>query len=312
MSTFRPHGMMTALVTPFRSDGSLNLDEMPHIIEYQVDAGVAGIVVTAGSGEYVTLRSDERVEVVRQAAAILQGRVPLIAGVLAPDTGSAIDAAQAAQDAGADALLLLTPFYLTPSIGGIVAHFQKVAEAVTIPIILYNIPARTNINLDVPTLVQLADLPGVVGIKECDRDMGRVAVKIMHLGSRLSFLSGDDDLCIPLWSIGGSGAIMSSTNMTAPWAVECFAASQAGDWDTARELFYSRLLPFMMLYRGADHPGQLKQALGLAGFQVGSGRPPLQPVDTERLAHLERGLRELDLIDQGRSFAVNAASGTAV
>lgn len=312
MSTFKPQGVMTALVTPFHPDGSINYEGMPRLIEYQVESGIAGIVVTAGSGEYVTLRPDERAEVIRHASEILHGRIPLVAGILAPDTGSAVEAALAAQDAGANALLLLTPYYLSPSTEGVVSHFRMVTEAVDLPVILYNIPARTNINLDVSTLVQLAELTRVVGIKECDRDMGRVALKISEVGSRLTFLSGDDDLCIPFWSIGGMGAIMSSTNLTAPWAVECFAAARDGDWDTARQVFYTRLLPFIMLYRGPDHPGQLKQTLGLAGFQVGTGRPPLQPVDTDRLAHLRQGLRDLGLIDQGRANAVKTDGRSAV
>ena len=300
MATFTPSGVMTALVTPFQPDGSINWNALPALIEHQVDAGVTGIAVTAGSGEYVTLRPEERIEVVRRAAAILRGRVPLVAGVLAPDTGSAVEASLAARDAGADALLLLTPYYVSPSPAGIVTHFRAVSESLTCPIILYNIPARTNINLDLATLTQLVELPGVVGIKECDRDLGRVAWKIKHLGDRLAFLSGDDDLCIALWSLGGKGAIMSSTNLTAPLAVSCFAAAQAGDWDTARDIFYSRLLPFIRLYRGADHPGQLKQALGLAGFAVGTGRAPLQPVNEQRLEEIEQGMRELGLIDLGR------------
>src|SRR5690606_26608853 len=106
-----------------------------------------------------------------------------------------------------------------------------------------------------------------------------------------------DHLCVPFWSIGGTGAVMSSTNLTAPLAVACFEAARAGDWDRAREIFTSKLLPFILLYRGRDHPGQLKQALGIAGFPVGTGRAPLHPAGPERLAAIERGMRELGLLD---------------
>lgn len=296
MQTFRPRGVLTALVTPFHPDGSINWDMLPVQIDYQLQAGVQGIALTAGAGEFVTLRPDERAEMVRQAVNIVAGRVPVVAAVLAPDTGTAITAALAARDAGADAILLLTPFYVSPSTAGLVSHFRSVAEAVQLPIILYNNPGRTGINLELGVLEQLAEIPAVVGIKECDRDLGRVAAKILHIGERIAFLSGDDDLCLPIWSIGAEGAIMASTNVLAPWAVECFAATQEGDWARARELFQQKLLPFMLLYRGPDHPGPLKQLVGLAGIPVGNGRPPLHPLPPERLAELRVELERLGLI----------------
>jgi 4-hydroxy-tetrahydrodipicolinate synthase len=301
MTDFRPQGVLTALVTPFTPDGSLNVAVLPTLIDYQLKAGVSGIVVTAGAGEYITLRPEERVEVVRHAAAALDRRVPLVAAVLAPDTGAAVDAAVAARDAGAQAILLLTPFYVSPSPAGIVDHFRRVADAVQLPIILYNNPGRTGINLEVGVLEQLAEISSIVGIKECDRDLGRVAAKIIRVGERIAFLSGDDDLCLPIWSIGAEGAIMASTNVLAPWAVECFTATRNGDWARARELFLGTMLPFMLLYRGPNHPGPLKQLVGLAGFAVGTGRPPLYPLGDDRLEELRQELDRLGLLAAARS-----------
>ena len=297
MPAFEPRGIMTALVTPFHPDGSINWEVQADLIEYQVSAGVTGLAVTAGSGEYVNLTPDERAEVVRRAATALRGRAALVAGILAPDTGGAISASLAARAGGAQALLVSTPYYISPSLPGLVAHFRDVAEAVELPIILYNNPGRTGINLDLPVLERLVEVPGVVAIKECDRDLGRVAVKLMHLGERLTFLSGDDDLCLQIWSIGAQGAIMASSNLAAGWAVAACTAAQEGDWDRAREIFYSRLLPLISLYKGPDHPGPLKQLLGLAGFPVGAGRSPLQPLSDERLVELAQRLQELRLVE---------------
>lgn len=298
MTQFELKGVLTALVTPFGTDGSINIDAMSDLIEYQLNSGVTGIAVTAGAGEYVNLYPEERVEVVRKAASILQGRAPLVAGVLAADTGSAVRASLAAKEAGARALLLLTPYYVSPSINGIVDHFQRVAAQVGLPIVIYNNPGRTGINLDVQALERLVEIPEVMGIKECDRDLGRVVLKILNVGDRLTFMSGDDDLFLPILSIGAAGGIMAGTNLAAPWAVRIFEETQAGRWDKAQEIFCNQLLPFIGLYKGPDHPGPLKEALGLAGFPVGRGRPPLHPIGEERLRLLRTKLLELELISQ--------------
>lgn len=227
----------------------------------------------------------------------LQGRSLLIAGILAPDTGSALAAGLAAKRAGAQVLLLLTPYYVSPSADGLVMHFRLVAEATGLPIIIYNNPGRTGINLDLPVLEHIAALPNMVGIKECDRDLGRVARKIDRLGSHLAFLSGDDDLCLPCFSLGAPGAIMASTNLVASWAVTIYRAARDGNYPEARAVFYSRLLKFIALYRGPDHPGPLKQIMEVVGIPVGTGRPPLQPLGKERLAQITQAVRELDLVE---------------
>jgi 4-hydroxy-tetrahydrodipicolinate synthase len=177
----------------------------------------------------------------------------------------------------------------------VVEHFRLVANAVELPILIYNNPGRTGMNLDLPALERLAEIPLVVGVKECDRDLGRVAEKIDRLGERLAFLSGDDDLLLPFLSLGGKGAIMASTNLVAEWAVRLFDAVQKEDWAQARAIFLGRLLKFVMLYKGLDHPGPLKQAMALAGLDVGLGRPPLRPLDERRMRHLEQALYDLRL-----------------
>jgi 4-hydroxy-tetrahydrodipicolinate synthase len=288
-------GIITALITPFHADYSLNLGLMPRLIERQIEGGVTAICVTAGAGEYLTLRSEERREVIRRAGDVLQGRIPLIAGILGADTGSAVKASQVAREAGAQALLVLNPLYLAPSLGGLLGYFRAVAQEVDLPIIVYNNPGRTGVNLDLPILERLADIPQVVALKECDRDLGRVAVKIERLGSRLAFLSGDDDLCLPSFAIGATGAIMAASNLVPSWPVGILKAVQKSEWDEARALF-SRLLKIVALYVGPDHPGPLKQIMGRAGFPVGIGRPPLHPVSAERLAYIDQVLRELGLL----------------
>jgi 4-hydroxy-tetrahydrodipicolinate synthase len=291
-------GIITALVTPFRSDYSLNLDLIPRLIEHQVEGGIAAICVTAGAGEYLTLRPEERKDVIQCAVAALHGRLPLVAGILASDTASAVAAARAARDAGAQGLVLLNPVYLNPSLEGLYGHFRAVAEAADLPIIVYNNPGRTGVNLDLRTLERLAEIPQCVALKDCDRDLGRVARKVERLGSRMIHLSGDDDLCLPSFAIGSAGSMMAASNLVPSWAADLLTATLQNDWVKARSLF-SRLLKIVALYEGPDHPGPLKQIMGRAGFPVGMGRPPLCPVSAERLAHIEQVLGELGLLSTG-------------
>lgn len=290
-------GILTALVTPFREDDSINLELIATLIERQLAAGISGIVVTAGVGEYVSLQPDERIQIIRCAADALQGKLPLIAGILEPTTHSAVTASLAARDAGAQALLVLTPYYVKPSDEGLVRHFQIIAEQTDSPIIVYNNPARTGINLDVQVLEELAAIPQVVAVKECDRDLGRVACKIERLGARLSFLSGEDDLLLPALSIGARGAIMAASNLVASWAVELFKRVEARDLDRARRI-HAQLLKFVALYDGPNHPAPLKAVMRCAGLPVGQGRPPLESPSQARLDEITCRLSELGSLSE--------------
>lgn len=289
-------GVITALVTPFNRDFSLNLELLPTLIEYQIEGGIEAICVTAGAGEYLTLRPEERKELIQYTGELLQGRIPLIAGILEIDTGSAVAASQAAREAGAQGLLVLNPLYFSPSSDGLFEYFRVVAEEVDLPIIVYNNPGRTGFNFDLPMLERIANIPQVVALKECDRDLGRVARKIDLLGSRLTFLSGDDDLCLQSFAIGAQGAMMAASNLVPSWAVKLLKATQNNKWFEARTLFF-RMLKIVTLYEGPDHPGPLKQIMDRAGFPVGIGRPPLHQVSSERLAHIEQVLNELGLLN---------------
>jgi len=289
-------GMITALVTPFNKDFSLNLEILPALIENQIDGGIDAICVTAGAGEYLTLRPEERKDLIQHSDELIQGRIPLVAGILEIETGSAVTASRAAREAGAQGLLVLNPLYFSPSSDGLFEYFRAVAEEVDLPIIVYNNPGRTGYNFDLPMLERLVNIPQVVALKECDRDLGRVARKIDLLGSRLTFLSGDDDLCLQSFAMGAKGSMMAASNLVPSWAVELLKATQNNKWFEARTLFF-RLLKIVTLYEGPDHPGPLKQIMDQAGFPVGIGRPPLHQVNNERLTHIKRVLDELGLLN---------------
>ena len=213
----------------------------------------------------------------------------------AANTREAVAAGQAARDNGADGLLVLNPPYWNLSPAGLVEHFRAVATEVDLPIVVYNNPARTGLNMDTALLERLCDIPQVTALKECDRDLGRVARKIERLAHRLAFLSGDDDLCLQSFVIGARGAVMAISNLVPSWPVAIHEATMQDKCSEARPIF-SRLLRLIELYEGPDHPGTLKQIMIQAGYQVGPARPPLDRVDTERLAHIDQVLGELGLV----------------
>lgn len=295
MSRYRPQGIFTALVTPFTDSGELDLPTMKGLVDYQLAAGIHGLMTTGGSGEYVTLTEVERRRVLDTVLENVGKRVPVMAGVLATDTASAVAATRAAKQAGATAALVLTPYYVHPSADGLYAHFARVAE-VGLPILLYNNPGRTGINIGVELLVRLATLEAVVGMKECDRDMGRVAEKLAATAGRLSILAGDDDLLYPGVLLGSPGAIMAISNLAPAVCVAIYEAARRGEVTKARELFFD-LLPLIFATRGPNHPGPLKQAHTLVGRPVGTGRLPLAPLTVEELqARFEEPLRRLGLL----------------
>jgi 4-hydroxy-tetrahydrodipicolinate synthase len=289
-------GITTALLTPFTSAGSLNLDLVAHLIERQIEAGITAICVTAGAGEYLTLRFEERRELIECASQVIDRRVPLIAGILASNTWDAVAAGRAAHDNGADGLLVLNPPYWNLSPASLVEHFRAVATEVDLPIIVYNNPGRTGLNMDVAVLELLCDIPQVNALKECDRDLGRVARKIERFGHRLTFLSGDDDLCLQSFVMGARGAVMAISNLVPSWPVAIHEAVQQSKLPDARPIF-SRLLRLIELYEGPDHPGPLKRMMIEAGYPVGSARAPLDHLDAERLAKIDHVLGEFGLLD---------------
>jgi 4-hydroxy-tetrahydrodipicolinate synthase len=194
LNAYRPEGLIAASVTPFADDDSLDERRLRSHLDYLVAAGVDGILVIGGSGEYVNLAPEERLRVIGVSAEHIANRVPMIVGALGPSTREAIDIGCFAAQAGAAAILAPPPYYIKPSIDGTVGHFQDLVRETGLPVIAYNNPGRTGVSLGLAELEAIARVDGVVGVKESDRDVGSITMKIMRLGSRLAILSGDDDL----------------------------------------------------------------------------------------------------------------------
>ena len=287
-------GVITAMVTPFDKVGRPSLSMLEQLTTLQLRAGVDGVLICGGSGEYASLSAEERVEVTRAAIRAANSRILVVAGVLEASTAKACEAARLLGDTGPSALMVLTPYYFNPSPDGIRAHFEAVAASTPLPIIIYNNPGRTGINISPELLSQLASIESVIGIKECDRDLGRVTQKIEAVGDKIDFLAGDDDLVLPMFAVGACGGIMASASLAPEWAVRMVAAIRAGNRKESLD-YHRRITRLLYLFYRPNHPGPLKQALEHLGWNVGPARPPLASLSEDQLRELAAALDELGL-----------------
>lgn len=284
---FNPSAPMAACVTPFFEDESLDLDRLASHIEFMLDAGMQGILVTGGSGEYANLSPEERRLVVTEAIKVVDGRVPVLVGALGPSTREALEVGQHAAEQGASALLVLPPYYIRPSFDGVMGHFQTIAKETDLNIVVYNIPGRTGWSLSRENLLDLAEIKGVVALKECERDMASISLKIAALKDKMVVLSGDDDLSFSTFLSGGTGAIWAGANLTPKLYVDLFDACNAGDVPKALKL-HNRLVHIFESWMGPNHPGPLKEAMAMAGRPVGLGRKPLAPMGEEQRSAMKK------------------------
>jgi 4-hydroxy-tetrahydrodipicolinate synthase len=290
---FVPQGMLTALVTPFGPDGEVDEPTLKELVEWQIGAGMDGLMIPGGCGEFVNMNDDERIRVVEATVKAAAGRVPVIAGVLATNTQHALELTQQAEAVGAAAALVLTPYYVNPSDEGIYRHFATIAERTSLPIVLYNNPGRTKIDMGVDLLDRLADIPTVVGIKECQRDIGLLSERIHAVRDRMSYLAGDDDLTIPMYLFGGRGDV-GITQLIAPKPqVDLWAALKAGDWAKAVDIHLNFILPIFAAVLTKNHPAPIKRMMALAGHPVGEARLPLVSPTAEQEAKIKDTLRLL-------------------
>lgn len=222
-------GCATALITPFTAAGDIDYPALDNLVEYQLDNGIDALVITGTTGEASTLTDPEHIAVIARAVKQVRGRVPVIAGTGSNHTEHGVNLSRAAQDAGADALLLVTPYYNKTTQAGLIAHYTATAQAVDIPIILYSVPGRTGMGITPETMAALSQVKGIVGLKDATGDLG-YAVKVRQLcGDRIALYSGNDDVAVPLMSIGGLGVISVLSNIMPRATRDMTAAFLAGD-----------------------------------------------------------------------------------
>jgi 4-hydroxy-tetrahydrodipicolinate synthase len=288
-------GAIVAIVTPFMN-GELDEQGLVDLIEFQIAGGTHGIVPCGTTGESATLDFAEHKRVIELTVKTVAGRVPVIAGTGANNTKEAIELQQSAKDSGADAVLSVTPYYNKPSQEGLYQHFKAIADAVDIPMFLYNVPGRTSINMLPETVARLARVHNIIGIKEACGSLQQISDIIRLCPSDFIVLSGDDFTSMPTVFIGGKGVISVTSNVAPRGMADLMEASLAGDLKRANEAHY-RLFPLMNAMFCAPNPVPAKKGVELMGkIKNGLPRLPLSAIDDAALAKLTAAMKDAGLI----------------
>ena len=288
-------GSIVAMITPFHEDGSVNFEVLTQLLERQIAAGTDAILTLGTTGEYSTMSHEEDASVVEHTIRVVNGRVPVIVGSGSNCTATQIEKSIQYQDMGADALLLIAPYYNKANPEGMYRHFAQTADAVHIPCLLYNVPGRTGCSIPVSVVERLAKHPNIVGIKEASGDMS-YAMKIAHcIGPDFALYSGNDDITVPLMSIGGSGVISVYANVMPAMCHQIVADYLSGNQAqaVANHLRYLRVMNDLFI---EVNPIPVKAAMNMMGLNVGPMRLPLCGMSPEHEAALKKTMEEAGIL----------------
>ena len=286
-------GMATAIVTPMTTDG-IDYEALGRFLEFQIENGINGIVVMGTTGENATIEPEDQKKVIAYTVEKVAKRVPVIAGTGTNNTEHVLNNTRAACEVGADAILVVTPYYNKATQNGLIKHFSTVADASTVPMIMYNVPGRTGCNLLPKTVAKLAEHPNIAAIKEATGNMAQM-VEIMHLcGDKLDVYSGEDALTVPMMAMGGKGTISVLSNVVPKQAVAMTDACLAGDYAAAAKL-QCDLLPLINALFSEVNPIPAKAATAAMGFGKEILRLPLTPMEDATRAVLFNEMRKLGI-----------------
>ncbi len=287
----RIRGSIPAIVTPMQEDGGLDLPAFRKLLDWHIEEGTNAVVVVGTSGESATLSVEEHILMIKTAVEQVAGRIPVIAGSGGNSTAEAIELTERAKAVGADATLQVVPYYNKPTQEGMYRHFSKIAETVDLPVILYNVPGRTVADMSNETILRLAQVPGIIGVKDATGNIDRAANLIKAAPAGFAIYSGDDPTAIALMLLGGHGDISVTANVAPRAMSELCKAALAGDAKTAREIHFTLLSLHNNLFVESN-PIPTKWALKEMGRIQGGIRLPLTPLDTRYHEVVRAALRE--------------------
>ncbi|MDF2621950.1 MAG: dihydrodipicolinate synthase [Xanthobacteraceae bacterium] len=288
-------GSFTALVTPFR-DGAVDEKALCELVDWQIEEGIHGLVPVGTTGESPTLSHDEHKRVVELTVQEAAGRVPVIAGAGSNNTIEAIDLARHAEQAGADAVLVVTPYYNKPGQEGLYQHYKAINDAIGIPIIIYNIPPRSVIDMSVETMARLFELENIAGVKDATANLARVSMQRQAMGPGFNQLSGEDATALGFMAHGGDGCISVASNVAPKLCSQLMDACLAGEYGKAVEL-QDRLFPLFQALFVETNPSPTKYALSLLGKIADEARLPMVPVTDKTKETVRAAMRHAGLIN---------------
>ena len=306
-------GAFTALVTPFTSSGAIDEDTFRSLVRRQIDSGIHGLVACGTTGETPTLSHEEDEWVIATTLEMAserpsRARVRVIAGTGSNSTATAIRATRRAAEIGVDAALVVAPYYNKPDQRMLESHYRAVADEGDLPIIVYNVPSRTGVNLEAATLLRLAEHPRIVAVKEASANMDQIATILRDRPTDFSVLAGDDTWTLPMLALGGDGVICTCANEIPGEMAEMCDAAFAGDWDTARRI-HERWLPLMKAnFAGGPNPVPVKAAMSIMGLLSDVLRAPLLPLDEPNRARLKMVLQTTGALDSTPTSAEKVAA----
>jgi len=286
-------GLGTALITPFRSDGSLDEPAIRRLARRQIEAGVHFLSPCGTTGEAPTLSEEEKIRVVELVATEANGRVPVLAGAGGYDTREVVHMVRRMEEAGANGILSVTPYYNKPTPEGLYRHYKAVAESTSLPIVLYNVPGRTGVNVDTQTLLRIAELKNIVAVKEASGNMTQICEICAAVRDDFIVLSGDDALALPLMAVGGHGVVSVASNEAPAEMAQMVEAAEKGDIRRASSL-HTSLLPLMQVNFVESNPGPVKAAMAAMGLIEENYRLPMvspRPASREKIVRVLQDLK---------------------
>ncbi|MBF0454136.1 MAG: 4-hydroxy-tetrahydrodipicolinate synthase [Magnetococcales bacterium] len=288
-------GVFSALITPF-TNGRFDRQAFTRLVEYQIQQGISGVVPCGTTGESATLTHDEHKEVIQFCVELVNGRVPVIAGTGSNATQESIALTRFAKEVGADGALLITPYYNKPTQEGLYQHYKAVATAVDIPIVLYNVPGRTAVDMGADTVARLAETANIVAVKEATANLERASIIHKKCGDSIALISGDDATFLPFLAVGGRGVISVSANIATAAMVALWKAWLRGDWATAHAR-HQDLLDLNGLLFCETSPIPIKAAAEMLGLSGPELRLPLTPLSPEHRQPLRQAMEALNLFE---------------
>jgi 4-hydroxy-tetrahydrodipicolinate synthase len=306
MNTDWLRGCATALVTPFKADGAVDEEALTRLIEYQLTGGIKLLVLCGTTGESATMTEAEDQFVIKHAIELARDRARVIAGTGSNSTAVAIENSKIAKALGADAVLVVAPFYNKPTQAGLYAHFRAIAEAVDLPVVIYNVPGRTSCNISAETTLRLArDCENIVAVKEASGNLAQIMEILRGRPDGFCVLSGDDAFTFPMIALGADGLISVASNEAPELMARLVNLALEGNWDDARELHY-RLLPLMEANFIESSPGPVKAALAMMNLIDENYRLPLVPIEEKTHAVLRQVLTDLGLLEEASHATTSA------